>query len=187
MRHGFKTQAERLSSEARQALGLSAFAPLDPWSYAAHLGVLVLDFSDLKLSTACRERLLQTDAESWSGMTLREAGVTAIVINPSHARTRQCNTLMHELAHCILRHTPIRVDVSPTGLLLLTEYSEENEAEADWLAAAMLLPREALMRGRQRGEAAGEIALRFGVSRQLCEWRLRMTGVDVQIKRMARQ
>jgi Zn-dependent peptidase ImmA (M78 family) len=185
VRHGFKARAERLSAKAREELGLSPAMPLDPWAYAEHLGVLVLDFAELEVSPECRYRLLRADQESWSGMTLREAGTTAILVNPSHARVRQCSTLMHELAHFILKHVPARVDVSASGMLLLSEYSEDSEAEADWLAAAMLLPREVLMRLRRRGASVSEIAAAFGTSEQLCEWRLRMTGVDVQLRRMA--
>jgi Zn-dependent peptidase ImmA (M78 family) len=187
VRHGFKAQAERLSVRARQELGLDPTAPLDPWRYAQHIGVVVLDFDAIELSADCRRRLLQTDSESWSGMTLKESGVTVVIVNPSHSRGRQSSTLMHELAHIILKHVPARVDVSTTGMLLLSDYSEEAEAEADWLAAAMLLPREVLIRARRRGEAINDIAAAFGASDQLCEWRLRMTGVDVQLKRAARR
>lgn len=183
MRHGFKAQAERLSAKARSELGLDAASPLDPWLYAKHCGVHVLDFDDMGLSEETRVRLLVTDSESWSGMTLSEDGVTAIIVNPSHSRNRQTSTLMHELAHFILKHVPARVDVSASGMLLLSDYSEDGEAEADWLAAAMLLPREPLMALRRRGETIPAIATAFGVSEQLCEWRVRMTGVDVQMKR----
>jgi Zn-dependent peptidase ImmA (M78 family) len=103
VRHGFKAQAERLSAKAREALGLPLTAPLDPWAYALHLGVLVLEFGEMELSSQCRRRLLHIDQDSWSGMTIREAGATAIIINPSLARVRQCSTLMHELAHFILK------------------------------------------------------------------------------------
>ena len=118
-------------------------------------------------------------------MTIKEQGVTAIVINPSHSRGRKSNTLMHELAHVMLKHVPARVDVSASGMLLLSDYSEDAEAEADWLAAAMLLPRDALIRARLRGDSVADIAAAFGTSEQLCEWRIRMTGVDVQLKRAA--
>jgi Zn-dependent peptidase ImmA (M78 family) len=184
VRHGFKSQAERISAAARSALDLPPGARIDPWSYARHLGVVVLDFEELGLSMECRNQLLRIDAESWSGMTIREGSVTGIVINPSHASVRQASTLMHELAHFILKHVPARVDVSLSGLLLLSEYSEDAEAEADWLAAALLLPRDSLMKHRRRGDSVGQIATTFGTSEQLCEWRLRMTGVDVQLRRM---
>ena len=90
---------------------------------------------------------------------------------------------MHELAHIELRHVPARVQVSETGMLLLSEYSEDQEQEADWHAAALLLPRDGLMHMRSRQKTSDQIAAHYGVSKQLTEWRLRMTGVDVQIRR----
>jgi hypothetical protein len=44
-----------------------------------------------------------------------------------------------------------RVDFGPDGILLVSESSEDDEAEADWLAGALLLPRDALMACRNRG------------------------------------
>jgi Zn-dependent peptidase ImmA (M78 family) len=52
---------------------------------------------------------------------------------------------MHELAHIELRRAPARVEVSETGLLLLSDYADEQEQEADWLAAALLLPLDGLI------------------------------------------
>lgn len=184
MRHGFKATAERLAAELRAAAGIGPRARFDPLLLAKHLSVVVLVFSDLKLSDDARAQLLKSDPDSWSGMTLRDGDVVAVVLNPVHSTTRRNNTLMHELAHVVLKHVPARVDVSDTGLLLLSHYSDEVEDEADWLAAALLLPRDALMTRRRRGDSAAEIAAEFGTSEQLCEWRLRMTGVDAQLRRM---
>lgn len=184
MRHGFKATAERLASELRSAAGVGPRARFDPLVLAAHLNVVVLNFDELDLSEDTRAQLLKSDPDSWSGMTLRHGSVVAVVLNPVHPTTRRNNTLMHELSHVVLKHVPARVDVSDTGLLLLSHYGDDIEAEADWLAAALLLPRDALMIRRRRGESAAAIALEFGTSEQLCEWRLRMTGVDAQLKRM---
>lgn len=184
MRRGFKAQAERTAREARASLGISNFVPFDPWAYARQIGALVLLFDKLDLSSSCRDRLLVADSESWSGMTLREGDTTAIVINPAHALTRQRSTLMHELAHLVLKHIPARVDVSETGMLLLSDFSEDDEGEADWLSAATLLPREGLVHFRTRGASVSEISAAYVISEQLCEWRLRMTGVDLQLRRM---
>lgn len=186
MRHGFKAQAERISEQARAALGLDALSPLDPWAYAQNLGVVILDIDQLEISPACRRQLLITDSDSWSGMTLREGDLVGIVLNTSHSHARQASTLSHEIAHYVLKHIPAHVDVSPTGMLLLSEYSDDAESEADWLAAALLLPRGALMLKRRAGKSVAEIATEFGTSEQLCEWRLRMTGVDVQLKRASK-
>lgn len=174
-----------MSVAAREALGLPPSGPLSPWSYADHFGVLVLDFDALELGPAHRNQLLSVDPDSWSGLTLKVEQTHAVIINPTHPPGRQCNTLMHELAHIILRHVPARVEVSTTGLLLLSDYSDEQEDEADWLSAALLLPRDALLAARRSGSDVDKIARDFGTSSALCEWRLRMTGINAQLKRSA--
>jgi Zn-dependent peptidase ImmA (M78 family) len=183
LRRGFKTQAERSATAARQILGVSALSRLDPWLYASHLKVAILDFKRLGLTERAVRQLTVVDGDSWSAMTLEEAGVRAIVLNPAHASTRQANDLMHELAHVELKHTPARVEISTSGIFLLSDYSDDQEQEADWYAGAMLLPRDALIHHRSRALSVGEIAKIYGVSAPLCEWRLRMTGVDTQLKR----
>lgn len=183
MRRGFKAEAERAAAGARAELGIDPMGPLSPWRYAEHLGVRVLDFEKLALPEAHRRQLLVTDPDSWSGLTLREGSTIAVVINPSHPPARQCSTLMHELAHVLLRHVPARVDISSSGLLLLSDYSEDQEGEADWMGAALLLPRNALILHRSRGASTQEIAATFCISEALAEWRLRMTGADVQLRR----
>jgi len=183
LRRGFKAQGERSAAAARITLGLKLYAPLDPWAYAEHLNVRVLEFGRLGLPTQARRQLTVVDGDSWSAMTLQVEGVFALVLNPAHAITRQRSDLMHELSHIELRHAPARVEVSDTGLLLLSDYSDEQEQEADWLGAALLLPREGLVRLRSAHKSTTEIATYYGVSEALCKWRLRMTGVDVQMGR----
>ena len=183
MRRGFKAEAERRAQDVRGELGLSQLDPLCPWEYASHLGVVVLDFDLLDLDARHRKQLTNTDPESWSGVTLKEAGRFFVLLNPSDTRPRQVSTLMHEVAHIVLRHVPGRVDVSKSGLMLLSDYPEEQEQEADWLAATLLLPREALEHYRRLGWTPEMICERYGVSGQLCAWRLRMTGVEAQLGR----
>ena len=183
MRRGFKAVAERNSAAARHVLNLTSTAPLDPWAFAAHLKVTVLDFATLELSGGTRDQLTVADSESWSAMTLKDQELYAIVINPAHALTRRRSNLMHELAHIQLGHTPSRVEVSRTGLLLLGDFSDEHEQEADWHAAALLVPRDGLLQMRANQVPPKDIAEYYGVSEALCEWRLRMTGVDVQVRR----
>ena len=166
-------------------MGLTEVAPLDPWAYAEYLNVSVLDFAALRLEHEVIRQLTETDVSSWSALTLQEGGVFAIVINPAHVKVRQRNDLAHEMSHILLRHVPTRVDVAPSRLLLLSDYSDEQEQEADWQAGALLVPRDGLVRLRSRQQSVADIAKHFGVSATLCEWRLRMTGVDVQMRRSA--
>ncbi|WP_256731580.1 ImmA/IrrE family metallo-endopeptidase [Sphingomonas sp. dw_22] len=186
MRRGFKADAERRAEAARTDLGLDPLAKLDPWVYAAKLGVLVFDVNDLDLDPAHVSQLLVHDPDSWSGMTLDEDGVRLIVLNNAQSKRRQCSTLMHELSHLILEHVPASVNVSPSGLTLLSDYSDEQEEEADWLGAALLLPQAALLHHRSTGSSMQEIARHFGVSDDLCSWRCRMTGVEKRLAFRAR-
>lgn len=181
MRRGFKAEAERKSAAAREALGLAATAMLCPWQYAEALGVLVFDANELDLEPQHATQLLVRDPDSWSGMTLFEEGVYVVVLNSSHGQPRRTATLMHELAHIVLEHAPAEVNVSPSGLVLLSDYSVEQEDEADWLGAALLLPEAALIQYRSRGLSIEAIAEAFGVSVQLCNWRCRMTGVEKRL------
>jgi Zn-dependent peptidase ImmA (M78 family) len=186
VRHGFKAQCERSAALARTALGLKPNAPLEPRDYAKYLKVNVLDFDQLDLLKQTKRQLTVVDGDSWSAMTLQVEGTFAIVINPTHASTRQRSDLMHELAHIELRHSPARVEVSESGLLLLSDYSDEQEQEADWFGAALLLPREGLVRLRAARKSPEEIAAHYGVSEALCQWRLQTTGVETQMRRARR-
>lgn len=186
MRRGFKALAERKAVTARQALGLADDARLDAYEYARHLKVQVTDPKALELSATALHQLLIADAESWSAMTLQDQGTHIIVINSAHAPTRQQADLMHELAHIELEHVAARVEVSKTGVILLSDYSDEQEQEADWLAGALLVPRDGLVQMRARQMSTNAIAGFFRVSEDLCEWRIRMTGVDVQMRRRNR-
>lgn len=182
MRRGFKAECERRAESARQMLGLAATDKLDPWAYAEMLEAYVLGADQLDIPAEHAAQLLERDPSSWSGMTLAEDGLLLIVLNTAHSKARQAATLSHELAHSILEHTPSSVQVSNTGLVLLSDYSDDQEEEADWLGGALLLPQVALLQHRSIGSTPSDIARHFGVSEDLAQWRCRMTGVK---RRMA--
>jgi Zn-dependent peptidase ImmA (M78 family) len=183
LRRGFKAQAEKSATAARQLLGLAALAPFDPWAYASHLNVIILKFHELGLPANAVKQLTIVDGDSWSAMTIKDVDLLGVVVNPAHAPTRQRYDLMHELAHIELEHVPTRVEVSQSGLMLLSDFSDDQEQEADWFAGSFLLPRDGIFRLRSAGKTAEEIAAQFGVSKALCEYRLRLTGVDIQMRR----
>jgi Zn-dependent peptidase ImmA (M78 family) len=181
VRRGFKAEAERRAAAVRATFGLNTIDPLSPWRYAESRNILVLEATDLELSNEHVHQLLVKDADSWSGMTLYENGEHLIVLNSSHSPARRTATLMHEIAHIDLDHIPVDVDVSSSGLVLLSDYSSDQEEEADWLGGALLLPEPALMHHRSRGLSIASIAALYGVSEQLCGWRCRMTGVEKRL------
>jgi Zn-dependent peptidase ImmA (M78 family) len=102
---------------------------------------------------------------------------------PPHPETREANTLMHELAHLIIGHKPARLDITGDGLMILSSYDKQHEDEANWLAAALLLPREALLHARRQGMTDQQAAVTYGCSTVLFTMRIQTTGVDLQLRR----
>ena len=66
---------------------------------------------------------------------------------------------------------------------LARDYNHDDEEAAYAVGAAALVPYEALRRFVNRGRRSGEIARHFGVSRQLVEYRIKVTHLWNQYKR----
>lgn len=184
MRHGFKAWCETTAEQHRNVLGLQPEDPLDPWALAEHLGVTVWAPADLaSLKHEYLEQLTVNDKDSWSAVTLKSSDYILTIINSAHATTRQRSSLCHELSHLILDHEPGRIDLSPDGYLLLSSFEREQEDEADWLSGTLLVPRAGLKRLYRSYNNPQVLARHFGVSRDMLNWRLRMTGVATQARR----
>ena len=65
-------------------------------------------------------------------------------------------------------------------------FDQKQEDESNCLAWALLLPREALFETRKNRQPLECIAAAFGVTETLVQYRLRMTGIDVQLSRRRR-
>jgi Zn-dependent peptidase ImmA (M78 family) len=59
------------------------------------------------------------------------------------------------------------------------------EAEADFLAGTLLVPRDGALALYKRKLPLASIAERYGVSEQLCRWRINETGIAIQVARWA--
>lgn len=179
MRRGFKAWCERAAAEYREALGVPIAAALDPRALADHLNVrVVLPEQVPGVAPASLKRLRGMAGRAcWSAMTISQGGSRLVILNSGHPGTRQANSLVHELAHIILNHTSDDVQVSQEGFLFRNRFDKEQEDEADWLAACLLLPRVGLLRAYWRHPSPAGLAQHFGVSQKLVNWRLRMTGI----------
>ena len=182
-RRGFKTWAERTALRARQKLNVGPHSPLDPFKFANVLGLSVVAPTDLSdLAEDVRQRLLREHRDCWSAITVTNGNSHLTIVNPSHARTRLNSSLAHEIAHIILGHEPSMMFMSPNSGMALRTHNEEQEEEANWLAGCLLLPREALLLIRRVGKSAEDACLEYGVSPAMLQFRLNVTGVDVQLR-----
>ncbi len=184
LRYGFKTEAERIALSVRAELGLAPTDRLDSLALAAHLGIPVVSLKELLLDGAERAnitRLLAVEAR-FSAATVCAGTRRLIIYNPAHPPGRQANSLCHELSHVVLEHPP-----SPAlGVGGCRAWDATLEAEADWLAAVLLVPREGALAWIRRGGDELSGALHFGVSQALFRWRVNQTGVVKQLARWLR-
>ena len=139
---------------------------------------------DIKgLDPAALRQLLQVDPASWSAVTITVGPASAIIINSSHAVTRQNNSLAHELSHLILKHKPAKIFVTSDGMIMMNYYDPTHEEEASCLSSTLLVPREGLLDLLSRGNTDAQMADHFGVSMDLLRMRKNITGVTRQLRR----
>lgn len=184
LRRGFKAEAERIAAEIRAELNLSLDDRLDPLSLARHLCIPVLEIGDLAAlssNPSLGDYFLIEDVDCLSALTLFDGTKRTIIHNESHAPTRQVSNLAHEISHCLLEHVPEPL-VHPDGRRC---WNEEVEAEATWLAGALLVPRAGALKLARSGFGEEVIARHFGVSTSLCRWRMNETGITSQLQRYA--
>lgn len=184
LKRGFKAQCERRALTVRQNLGLAPTAPLNAMKLAIDLGVTVWSAADVDgLPDADRHHLLDVASDEWSAFVLHESGRFLVLFNPRHSRGRVNSDVMHELAHIMLGHELVEVQETADGHLLNGQYDKDQEDEANWLGATLLLPRPALLWMRHRRMTDVAARTHFEVSADMLAWRIRMTGVDYQLAR----
>lgn len=185
LRRGFKSEAERIASELRAELDLGPLDKLDPAQLAEHLGIPVFGLSELGRFDGARggfiHVLQNAERDTFSAITVFVGERRLIIHNDSHAPTRQASNVTHELSHCVLEHPPSPV-LSPEGC---RNWNSQFEEEADWLAGALLIPREGALTLTKRNWTLERVAAQYGVSEQLCRRRINETGVAIQARRWA--
>jgi Zn-dependent peptidase ImmA (M78 family) len=85
---------------------------------------------------------------------------------------------MEEICHVFLGHQPSRLaieNVNKHGKPIARDYRENDEEEAYSVGASALVPFSALRRMINQGKTSREIARHFNVSRDLVEFRLKVT------------
>lgn len=123
-----------------------------------------------------------------SGLLYREDGRVVIGLNDDDGFVRQRFTIAHELGHFFLHegNEVIHIDRDLRVNLRTRESHGGEEREANWFAAALLMPRELVRRvateiseGRRQSDETliGALAERFEVSRQAMGYRLLNLGL----------
>lgn len=188
MKRGFKSWCENVAIQYRKELQLPEDAPLDPRKLAKFLGVFILNPIDIEgLSSDVTQQLLENDPESWSAVALCVNDQYVVIHNDTHSPGRQSSNIMHELAHIIIGHEAKQNCFSADTQIFLRYYDKEQEEEADWLAATLLLPKPALFSIKNSGLDNNISAQNYGVSAVLLRYRLDKSGVNIIHRRRAKK
>ncbi|HYB60869.1 MAG TPA: ImmA/IrrE family metallo-endopeptidase [Methylomirabilota bacterium] len=150
--------------------------PLDPFALAKHFKIQVIEPSHIRALTPEELHLLMGRyAPTWSGATLAFSdGWQLCILNPTHNAERTKATLMEEIAHVSLGHKPTKITTGLDGLCR-RDYEQNNEKEAYAVGAAALVPYAGLFMCLMKGSTVHHIARRYGVSKQLVEYRIKIT------------
>jgi len=185
VRRGFKSEAEQIATQIRGELALDWNGRLDAFALAEHLAIPVFTIRQAaKVSplNSFAHFFSAVDPDSFSAVTIFCGYKRFIIHNENHHPHRQSSNLAHEVSHTLLEHVPTPV-ADRNGERF---WNSEVEAEATWLGAALLVPRPGALEMCKARHTTAQIALHFGVSRSLCEWRIRQSGIDKQAERWRR-
>lgn len=179
MRRGFKAEAERLAASTRTEMGLTQVDGLDAVKLAEHVGATVRCADELTTRDKL-EALEELQPGAFSACTFQIGTRHYIVYSPLSTLGRRQSDLAHEVAHLLLKHE--LKEIQQLGPLTFYSCDPHEEQEANWLAGCLLLPRSLLVRAARQGLDAAAIAEKFVVSEQMANYRLRATGVLIQLK-----
>lgn len=159
-------------------------APLDPFRLAKFANLVVIDFDQIKgLSAKNRTHLLGSASEEWSGGACSRPlpdGRRIVILNPNHGRMRIHATLMEEISHVFLGHQPTKLKITgenAQGRTISRDYRKADEDAAYGTGAAALVPFSALRTFVLEGRTSRQIGSHFRVSRELVEYRIKVTSL----------
>jgi hypothetical protein len=177
---------ERIALKIREFAGTPLDQPLNPWKLAPFVKLRVMSLNQIEgLSSESRKLLLGDNGKSWSGGASRPLpdGSRLVFLNPNHTRERQAATLMEEICHVILGHSPTRLMLAEEATAVHFRNFDENQEEVAYaVGAATLVPYFSLKHAVAAGLTAEHIARRFIVSRNLVEYRIKVCRLWSQYK-----
>nr|MBA2732092.1 ImmA/IrrE family metallo-endopeptidase [Acidobacteriota bacterium] len=108
-----------------------------------------------------------------------------VILNPKHGSQRNNATLMEEVCHVFLGHKANRLSIvaeNKHGKTVARDYNDADEEAAYAVGAAALVPFAALSSFISKGKTSKEIAQHFNVSRELVEYRMKVSRLWAEYK-----
>jgi Zn-dependent peptidase ImmA (M78 family) len=171
----WEPQAEELRRMVPASpLGGLAF---DPWLLAPKVGLRVAECNFAGLTEAEKNYMQDLHGDHWSGGFVPTAlpdGSRLCMLNPDQSYRRQKITLMEEIAHSFIGHSPTVLSMS--GESRYRDFNKKQEHEAYGVGAAVLLPWRLFFPMLNRGDNVASLSEAFDVTRELVQYRIKVCG-----------
>ena len=114
-------------------------------------------------------------------------GWRLVFLNTNHSRERQAATLMEEVCHIILGHSPSQLMLPVEGeqKARFRNFNQAQEEAAYAVGAAALIPYFPLRLAVENGVPIERIARKYGVSRDLVIYRIKVCRLWQEYQRRA--
>jgi hypothetical protein len=181
---------EPLARQLRKKVPESPGGPaaFDPWQLAPLVGLQVVHCSFQGLTEEERGYLSESANDHWSGgvypATLPD-GSRLCMLNPAHPHRRNKITLMEEIAHCFLEHSP--TSLVTAGGSRHRDFNRDQESEAYGVGAATLLPWNLFFHRLDSGCSINEISEEFDVTPDLVSYRIKICGATALFQNRTRK
>jgi len=173
----FVDRCEQIALDLRNELELGDQGRLDPRGLAGHWAIDVHSIERFRKTLPEEVRqLTEEDAKSFAAATVFCGTRCLILVNPSQTDPGEALSIAHELAHLELEHEPTWPLFDEAGQRRCWRPNEE--AEAEYLAGALLVPRSGIepvlsRLGRDPTKGAAHFGVGLGLLRRrvLAVWR----------------
>lgn len=173
-----KPEMEEMASNLRKELGVSMVQPLDALELRIEGVEITIPNEVVGISVNCLRHLTENGVEDWSAMSVPldlDKVRWTILINNCHSTERQRVTYLEECWHILLGHKLTKI--AKIGTAFGRTYESSEEHDAFYLAAATLLPDKAIHDAVEQGDSAEKIAVKFGTSPELVQYRIKRIGL----------
>ncbi|WP_410611107.1 ImmA/IrrE family metallo-endopeptidase [Amycolatopsis sp. lyj-109] len=170
----------KVAAEERAGLGLSRFAPLNPYLLAEEHGIRVYpidELADCPQADIAVRYFTCLRSPVWSAAII-PVGTSRLIENTAHSEVRRRASLAHELGHHLLEHEFTELLMGEDGC---RRFDLAKEKEAKFISAQLLIPDDAAKRAAFDGKTNGEVAAAYGVSEQFAQ--MCMAGPRVMAQR----
>jgi Zn-dependent peptidase ImmA (M78 family) len=169
----FRAECEEIALELRREIGLDSQDRLDPRDRAKDMAIDVFTIERFReLYPDAVYQLAERDAEAFDAMAVFHGTRCLILVNPSQSPEEKALSIAHEIAHIELEHERLKAPLFDEEGRRRSWHPQE-EAEAEYLARTMMVPKAAIEPVLARLDGSvGAAAAHFGVSVALLRKRM---------------